>query len=326
MSTKQPLKAVHGSNSKDTIRFYNYNDPYYEFTNFYRASIDIDDKIWLTSEHYFQAQKFIGTPYVEMVRNASTSREAFQMSRDANVSKWCRSDWDQVKDNIMMKAILCKFMQHQDLGRKLVATGNKLLVEHTTNDSYWGDGGDGSGLNKLGELLMKVRSKLQETGNYSSSIAQSDRSGSFTGRPLHAFDVHHDSSKAPKVYPHNPVLMEPRSTASHIPAATIVHSSKGHGSHGYHKGGQSWNTSKPVEGAGYVQGLRTVAGKFISRAQSHVQSYVQSHVQSPVQSQSAGYKYPHVSITQTTPRGFQRHGTDSSVKYNIINGQKFTQV
>jgi hypothetical protein len=33
-------------------------------------------------------------------------------------------------------------------------------VEHTTNDRYWGDGGDGSGKNRLGALLMELRAEL----------------------------------------------------------------------------------------------------------------------------------------------------------------------
>jgi N-glycosidase YbiA len=33
------------------------------------------------------------------------------------------------------------------------------LVEHTANDSYWGDGGDGSGRNRLGALLEQVRAE-----------------------------------------------------------------------------------------------------------------------------------------------------------------------
>jgi predicted NAD-dependent protein-ADP-ribosyltransferase YbiA (DUF1768 family) len=35
------------------------------------------------------------------------------------------------------------------------------IVEHTANDFYWADGGDGSGLNKLGLMLMKIRERLK---------------------------------------------------------------------------------------------------------------------------------------------------------------------
>ena len=142
------------------IKFYNSYEPYYEFTNFYRCSILVDGKYWPTSEHYFQAQKFVGTPYVEKIRKLASAREAFQLSRDPSVSRWIRSDWDQVKDDIMLKALRCKFDQDEGLRDKLLGTGDKKLIEHTENDSYWGDGG-GTGLNKLGTLLMQVRGELR---------------------------------------------------------------------------------------------------------------------------------------------------------------------
>ena len=61
----------------------------------------------------------------------------------------------------MLKALRCKFNDNPELKKKLLATGNKRLIEHTHNDSYWGDGGDGRGKNKLGKLLERVRSELQ---------------------------------------------------------------------------------------------------------------------------------------------------------------------
>ena len=154
------LPKVFKRNEK--IKFYNWNDPYYEFTNFYRIPIKIDGKVWPTTEHYFQAQKFVGTPYVELIRKLSSAREAFQKSREPSVSKWQRSDWGIVKDDIMLKALWEKFTQNEILRDKLLGTKKKELIEHTSNDSYWGDGGDGSGLNKLGKLLMRVREELRK--------------------------------------------------------------------------------------------------------------------------------------------------------------------
>jgi len=49
--------------------------------------------------------------------------------------------------------------QHPDLAAKLSATKDATLVEHT-RDAFWGDGIDGSGENKLGQLLMRVRDSL----------------------------------------------------------------------------------------------------------------------------------------------------------------------
>jgi predicted NAD-dependent protein-ADP-ribosyltransferase YbiA (DUF1768 family) len=31
------------------------------------------------------------------------------------------------------------------------------LIEHTVKDKYWADGGNGTGKNRLGFLLMKLR-------------------------------------------------------------------------------------------------------------------------------------------------------------------------
>ena len=179
-SSRQPLRAVHAHSSlpasyhsSNQIRFYNHGEPYYEFTNFYPTNVFIDGQYWPTTEHYFQAQKFVGTPYVEKIRKLPTPRDAFQLSRDPLVSRWRRSDWESVKDDIMLKALRVKFSKCVALRDKLCSTGEKELVEHTSNDSYWGDGGDGSGQNKLGKLLMQVRRELKEKHSPGTSSSSS---------------------------------------------------------------------------------------------------------------------------------------------------------
>jgi hypothetical protein len=61
----------------------------------------------------------------------------------------------------MTRAVRAKFTQHVDLCAMLLGTGDATIVEHTHNDAYWGDGGDGSGKNMLGQILMKVRDELR---------------------------------------------------------------------------------------------------------------------------------------------------------------------
>jgi len=62
----------------------------------------------------------------------------------------------------MYEACLAKFSQHQDLKQLLLDTGEAEIVEHTKNDNYWGDGGDGTGRNQLGKTLMRVREALRK--------------------------------------------------------------------------------------------------------------------------------------------------------------------
>jgi ribA/ribD-fused uncharacterized protein len=64
----------------------------------------------------------------------------------------------------MLEAVRAKFTQHDDLKEILLGTGDAKLVEHTEWDSYWGDGGDGSGKNRLGHILMQVREELRRQG------------------------------------------------------------------------------------------------------------------------------------------------------------------
>ena len=120
----------------------------------------IDGQDWLTTEHYFQAQKFVGTPLVRTIRLMERPRDAFDKSRDPRYTHWRRSDWEEMKEDIMFKALQAKFTQHEKLKRMLVGTKDRQLVERSPHDSYWGDGGDGSGKNRLGALLMRLRDDL----------------------------------------------------------------------------------------------------------------------------------------------------------------------
>ena len=148
--------------SKQTvINFYSVSDEHGEFSNFSPHSIRLDGKVWPTSEHYFQAQKFRDKTHQEEIRRVKSPMEAARMGRSRK--RPLRKDWESIKDQVMRTAVLAKFTQHDDVRALLLSTGNAKLVEHTTNDSYWGDGGDGSGKNMLGRILMEVREQLRPT-------------------------------------------------------------------------------------------------------------------------------------------------------------------
>ena len=44
-----------------------------------------------------------------------------------------------------MIALRAKFDQYREMKQLLLSTAGNSLVEHTDNDNYWGDAGDGSG-------------------------------------------------------------------------------------------------------------------------------------------------------------------------------------
>jgi N-glycosidase YbiA len=145
-------------NNTRTIFFYRQDDPYGEFSNFSAHPFKLNGREWPTSEHYFQAQKFAGTEHEETVRNAKTPSIAAKLGRSRSLP--LRPDWEAVKEDVMRDALRAKFDKHPKLKSFLISTGDAELIEHTRNDSYWADGGDGSGKNRLGILLMELRAEL----------------------------------------------------------------------------------------------------------------------------------------------------------------------
>ncbi|MCM1232781.1 MAG: NADAR family protein [Ruminococcus flavefaciens] len=140
------------------IYFYKVNDEYGCFSNFAHYGFALDEKRWMTSEHYFQAQKFCGTDYEEKIRLLDNPMKAAEMGRNRSLP--LRADWEQVKDDVMRKAVLAKFTQNEEIKDILLSTGKEILIEKTSDDYYWGCGKDGSGKNMLGVILMEVREEL----------------------------------------------------------------------------------------------------------------------------------------------------------------------
>jgi ribA/ribD-fused uncharacterized protein len=143
----------------ETIHFYSVSAEHGHFSNFAGFPIEVDGRTWPTSEHYFQAQKFLAAEHQEAIRQAKSPMIAARMGRDRK--RPLRKDWESAKDDIMRAAVRAKFTQHAELAAELLATGDAVIVEHTERDRYWGDGGDGSGRNRLGRILMEVREELR---------------------------------------------------------------------------------------------------------------------------------------------------------------------
>jgi ribA/ribD-fused uncharacterized protein len=143
------------------IYFYGSKEqPYGCFSNFSAHGFELEGLWWPTSEHYFQAQKFAGSPHVEEVRRAQSPKQAAMRGRSR--ARPLRADWEQVKDDVMRRAVLRKFETHADLRATLLGTGDEEIVENAPGDYYWGCGSDGSGKNMLGQILMEVRAILRE--------------------------------------------------------------------------------------------------------------------------------------------------------------------
>lgn len=114
------------------------------------------DKTGLTAEHLFQASKTRDKREILQILTAHSPGVAKRMGRVCTL----RPDWEIVKDDLMYQIVRHKF-RDPDLAKKLTDTGNAILIEgNHWGDKYWGVC-DGKGLNKLGEILMRVRDELK---------------------------------------------------------------------------------------------------------------------------------------------------------------------
>jgi hypothetical protein len=155
------LRMWHAAGGSTRILFSGTTGPHGFFTNFARCSFTLGGHTWATSEHYFQAMKF--HPHdpdsVNLISLVRTPKEAATQGRSR--LRALRPDWEAVKTEVMLMALTAKFAQNANARNALLATGDAMLVEHSVRDRFWGDGGNGSGQNILGLLLMRVRHTLR---------------------------------------------------------------------------------------------------------------------------------------------------------------------
>ena len=97
----------------------------------------------------------------EKIRQIASPMDAALEGR--NCQNPLRSDWEEIKDEVMLQALRMKFSQNPEIAKELLATGDAIIIENTRNDAYWADEGDGSGKNKLGLLLKQVREELKNS-------------------------------------------------------------------------------------------------------------------------------------------------------------------
>lgn len=144
------------------VYFYTATDTYGCFSNFAPYGVVIDGRYWPTVEHYFQAMKFTDAAHQDRIARARTPKEAKALGLERKIP--IRPDWDDIRDDIMRRAVLKKFQTHTEIKAILLSTGEDNLIESSPSDHYWGCGADGSGKNMLGHILMEVRDQLRDEG------------------------------------------------------------------------------------------------------------------------------------------------------------------
>jgi ribA/ribD-fused uncharacterized protein len=141
------------------IRFFSQSETHREFSNFAPFGIDLDGGWWPTVENYYQAQKFTDPELRQSIMRAERPIIAKNLADENKAA--IRPDWDAIKDEVMYRAVRRKFEMHPALKTMLLATGEEEIAEANPADSYSGIGRDGTGLNKLGKIMARIRAELR---------------------------------------------------------------------------------------------------------------------------------------------------------------------
>ncbi len=144
-----------------------YEQDFYVLSNFSAFNLRWKGRTFMTSEHAYHWEKFVDYPdawnaggsIAEQVARAPSAHEAFKAAEGCKPR--CRPDWDAVKVDIMRSILRAKAEQHEYVRRKLLATGNRELIEDSWRDDFWGWGPNRDGKNMLGKLWMEIREELR---------------------------------------------------------------------------------------------------------------------------------------------------------------------
>lgn len=153
---RDPQLATDGS----VVGFY--EREFYVFSNFSSFQVEWRGRLWPTSEHAYQAARYMGMAedLVEQIANARSAHEAWSLGTHENKARQIKN-WPEVKVAIMYDICKHKLLQNPYVEKKLRLTNDEYLVEDSPVDSFWGWGADRQGHNELGIVWMKLREELR---------------------------------------------------------------------------------------------------------------------------------------------------------------------
>lgn len=135
---------------------YSFDGEFSFLSNFYPCEVIFEGNTYPSVEHAFQAAKTLDKNIRNKIRNKETPGKAKKIGRSINL----RSDWEDIKIDIMYELLNEKFSDCK-LETMLIATKDRLLIEgNHWGDTFWGVY-KGKGENYLGRLLMELRKEIQ---------------------------------------------------------------------------------------------------------------------------------------------------------------------
>lgn len=149
------------------ICFYGRHSP---FSNFFLAPVQVSGKTFPSSEHFYTCRKCEISDRMDLAYRSTRAKypvQATAIGRPVTLENGLRLE-------VMRTGLMAKFEQNAELKKQLIETGDKMLVEVSPIDQFWGAGcglssnllktpNKWSGRNEMGKMLMQLRSEFVQS-------------------------------------------------------------------------------------------------------------------------------------------------------------------
>ncbi|MFA6322332.1 MAG: NADAR family protein [Candidatus Buchananbacteria bacterium] len=137
---------------------------YIYFSPYTAHAIEVDGIVYPTVEHAYQCQRYNNSEIINEIKSATSPLKAWQVSSKYKNQEI--SDFQQKKVEIMKSLMRLKALQHEEVKKALLDSGEAKIVKHIytfpPGDGFWDDGQSGEGQNIMGQIWMELREELKK--------------------------------------------------------------------------------------------------------------------------------------------------------------------
>ncbi len=127
-----------------------------------KMNVDGVEYVFPTVEHYYQAMKFYAYDNrFHKILQLKNPDDARLLTKKPEYKTNRRTDFDKNKYDIMERALWARYKQNPKATELLKSTGDAILIK-SCPVCYKCGFGIGSGTNRIGKILMQIRSEFQK--------------------------------------------------------------------------------------------------------------------------------------------------------------------
>ena len=174
--------SVATPSNDETVAFFT---KYSQFSNHHPCMFEVNGDTYTSAEQWLMSQKAqLFNDKRTHAKIMASSDPVYIKALGKEIADFEQEQWEKEAPDVILAGLKAKFIQNEDLANTLLATGEKHIIEAST-DPFWGVGlnlwsGDlfnpekWTGKNTLGTALMSVRKTLADIQKYSASYDTHD--------------------------------------------------------------------------------------------------------------------------------------------------------